>query len=190
MQWLRELLTNVLAWLGLLGRGWFRPPMAMWEKPDPDDPEFQPVINADHPLFDATVERLDVKRCIGGEYQWFTVIALDPFDERLGGVKLHWELEGAGVGTIIDMPNWMGETRDTDGASRFFHAQRPARYRLVVEGVWLVENVRTDLPWMEFSNGYKTYADPNAFENPGLGGWLAVLRPGHFAYWVMLRLKA
>jgi len=117
------------------------------------------------------------------------VLATGTDGERLGGVHLAWELERAGVGTIIDMPNWMGETRSSDGASRFFHTQRPARYSLYVDGELLVSNVRTDLPWKCYSNGYCTHADINEFFNPGPGGWLVVLCPGRFGYWIMLKLK-
>ena len=183
---IRWLVTWLLVKIGLLGRPLMTP---QYERPDPNAEEFQPRVNPDHPLFTAEVELLDVKRCIGGEAQWFTVIAFDQFEERLGEVKLKWELERAGVGTIMDMPNWRGETRESDGACRFFHAQRPARYRLIVDGTWLVENVRTDLPWKVYSNGYATHADPGTFENPGRGGWLVVLGPGKFSYWITLRLK-
>lgn len=183
---IRWWLTWLLAKLGWLGRGWVTP---QYERPDPNDPQYRPVVNPDHPLFTAIVEQLNVKRCITGEYQWFTVLATGRDGERLGGVKIRWELEGAGIGTIIDMPNWMGETRGTDGACRFFHAQQPCRYTLIVEGTWLVRNVRTDLPWKVYANGYATYAELNAFVSSGPGGWLAILMPGRFGYWVMLSLK-
>ena len=186
-RFLRWLITWLLDKLGWLGKGLVTP---QYERPDPNAPEFQPRVNPEHPLFTAEVERLDVKRCIGGEYQWFTVIALGLDDKRLGGVPLHFELERAGVGTIMDMPNWRGETRGTDGACRFFHTQRPCRYTLIVDDTWLIENIRTDLPWKCYYNGYCTCADPGSFNNPGLGGWLAVLGPGKFAYWITLRLKA
>ena len=186
MNMIRWLVTWLLAKLGWLGKSLVMP---QDEMPDPNAPEFQPRVNPDHPLFSAVVERLDVKRCISGEAQWFTVIAFDQLGERLGEVKLAWELERAGVGTVMDMPNWRGETRGSDGACRFFHAQRPARYRLIVEGVWLIENIRTDLPWKCYANGYCTTADPGSFENPGRGGWLVVVKPGVFGYWLYLSLK-
>jgi len=186
---LRIFLTWLLAKLGLLGKGLLKPQAILL---DPKDPQYRPVVNADHPLFDAVVERLDVKRCIGGEYQWFTTIAFGLEGERLGGVRLGWELEGAGIGTVIDMPNWVGETRDSDGACRFFHTQQPCRYSLYAEGEWLVRNVRTDLPWKCYANGYCTYANVEEFLGGygGVGGWLAVLMPGRFAYWITLKLKA
>ena len=184
---IRRLVTWLLDKLGLLsGRGLLWPSTTL---PDPNAPEFQPVVNENHHLFTAEVERLDVKRCIRGEAQWFTMIAFDQLGGRLGEVELRWELERAGVGTVMDMPNWMGETRESDGACRFFHAQRPARYRLIVEDVWLVENIRTDLPWKCYANGYCTHADVGTFQNPGRGGWLVVLKPGRFAYWVIIHLK-
>jgi len=182
----RDLVTRLLAKLGLLGGRLFLP---QWEPPDPNDPQYQPVVNPDHPLFDATVERLDVKRCLTGEYQWFTVIAFDQDGERLGGVKLKWELNDVGIGTVLDMPNYVGETRLSDGASRFFHTQRPCSYTLVVEGTWLIKNVRTNLPWRCYSNGYCTHCDPGDFVNPGPGGWLVILGPGRFGYWCYLKLK-
>ena len=182
---IRWWLTWLLAKLGLLGKGLLTP---QYVPPDPNDPQYRPVVNEVHPLFTATVERLDVRRCLTGAYQWFTVLATGLDGERLGGVKLRWELEGAGVGTIIDMPNWMGETRG-DGACRFFHTQVPCRYSLIVEGTWLVKNIRTDLPWKCYANGFCTHANVNEFFNPGPGGWLVVLAPGRFGYWVMLRLK-
>jgi len=79
----RYLVTRFLAKLGLLGGRLFLP---QWEPPDPNDPQYQPVVNSDHPWFTATVERLDVKRCLTGEYQWFTVLATGTDGERLGGV--------------------------------------------------------------------------------------------------------
>ncbi len=182
----RWLVTWLLWKLGWLGRGLLG---AEYKRPDPDDPQYQPIVNEDHPLFACTVERLDVRRCIMGENQWFTVLACGLDGERLGGVKLQWKLERAGVGTVIDMPNWIGETRETDGACRFFHTQLPCRYTLVVEGTWLVKNIRTDLPWKCYANGYCTHADPGTFWNPGKGGWLAVLKPGKFGYWCLLGLR-
>jgi len=182
----RRFLTWLLAKLGWLGKSLLRP---QYERPDPNAPEFQPRVNPEHPLFTAKVERLDVRRCIGGEYQWFTVITFDQEGERLGEVKLKWELENVGVGTVLDMPNYVGQTRRSDGSSRFFHTQRPCRYTLVVEGEWLVENVSTALPWKCYYNGFCTYADPDTFANSGRGGWLAVLGPGKFSYLITLRLK-
>jgi len=156
--------------------------------PDPNDPQYQPIVNWDHPSFNVDVERLDVKRCIAGEAQWLTVVAVAG-NERLGGVELKWELEGAGVGTVIDLPNWVGITRESDGACRFFHTQKPCRYSLYVEGEWLLRNVRTDLPWKCYANGYCTYTNVEEFQAGGVGGWLTVLGPGKFAYWVTLWKK-
>jgi len=187
MMFFRRFLTWLLAKLGWLGEGLLTP---QYTRPDPGAAEFQPRVNPAHPLFTAEVERLDVKRCIGGEYQWFTVIALGLDDKRLGGVKLQWELENVGIGTVLDMPNYVGQTRRSDGSSRFFHTQMPCRYRLIVEGTWLVENVSTALPWKCYYNGFCTYADPGTFVNPGRGGWLSVTGPGKFGYICHLQLKS
>jgi len=181
---LKAIVIRLLTWL-FVRLGW---PSAQYEQPDPNAPEFQPVIH-DHPLFTVEVERLDVKRCIMGENQWFTVLAFGLDWIKLGGVRHQWILEDAGKGTVIDLPNWQGETRETDGACRFFHIQQPARYSLIVEGNLLVSNIRTDLPWKCYANGYCTHAYIDDFGNPGLGGWLAILKPGRFGYWIYLKLK-
>lgn len=183
MNLIRRLVTWVWAKLGLLGKSLLTP---QYERPDPNDPKYLPKFHK-HPLFTAEARLRDVKECIGGMQQWFTVSVVDVDGEPLSDVPLRFELEGAGKGIFLDKPNWESETRD--GHSRFFHMQRPATYRLYANGKLLVSNLSTALPWQCYYNGYCSCTDPGTFRNPGRGGWLAILKPGAFSWAIELTLK-
>ena len=180
---MRRLVTWLLAKLGWLGKSLVTP---QYQMPDPNDPKYQPKMH-EHSLFNAEARLRSVKECIGGMQQWFTVSVVDEKGEPLSDVPLRFELEGAGKGVFYDMPNWESEPRD--GVSRFFHKQQPATYRLYVDGELLVSNISTALPWKCYYNGYCTYADPGSFQNPGRGGWLAILGPGKFSWAIKVTLK-
>lgn len=178
---LKVIVIRFLTWL-FVRLGWITAQLL-----DPNAPEFQPVIH-EHPLFTVEAERLNVKRCIMGENQWFTFLVVDQQANHLGGVVIEPGLEDAGIGTVIDEPCWFGVTRGTDGALRFRHTCYPCSYSIYVEGDLLVSNVRTDLPWVEYANGQKSFVDIETARGI-IGGWLAVNKPGYWAYWFYLRLK-
>jgi hypothetical protein len=153
-----------------------------WVRPldEEEDATIRPVYH-DNLLFVAQAWRLSACEAKGGSNRWFTVFARGAQDQPLAGMEIHWDIEWA-PGVVADRPRWTGETNQR-GICRFRHTGKPARYKLYVNDVLVLSNVRTDLNVDCYCH---PYCDP---KSGATWGWRKINQPGSYGYYVYLTSK-
>ena len=101
------------------------------------------------------------------------ITVLDKDGLPLKGVKVGFDTEPS-YGIAWDHPNIWGLT-DENGYIEWNHFGVPTQYRLWIEGMLTVQNIRTD-----FENEYC---------GSGLGSWRPVNLPGRFSWDFELRKR-